>query len=114
MQFNHRLLATLTLLACLALWLAGRSAPLDRAQRAWLAGVAAMALVQFALGVATLLLVVPVPLAAAHQAGAVILLTLALGAAHALRRRKSSENAKMTVAATTTDGPDGVSKASEA
>ncbi len=113
-QFNHRLLATVTLLACLALWLGGRAVPLDRAQRGWLAAVAAMALVQFGLGVATLVLVVPLLLAAAHQAGAVILLTLALGAAHALRRRKSSEIAKMTVAATTTDGPDGVSKASEA
>lgn len=36
-------------------------------------------------GVATLLLVVPLPLAAAHQAGAVLLFAAALNAAHALR-----------------------------
>jgi heme a synthase len=37
------------------------------------------------LGVATLLLVVPVALAAAHQAGAVLLFAAALNAAHAAR-----------------------------
>ena len=42
-------------------------------------------LLQFALGVATLLLVVPVPLGAAHQAGAVLLLTAAIVFRHALR-----------------------------
>ena len=41
-------------------------------------------MLQFALGVATLLLVVPIPLAAAHQAGAVFLLTAALVLRHAL------------------------------
>jgi cytochrome c oxidase assembly protein subunit 15 len=40
---------------------------------------------QAALGIATLLLVVPLPLAAAHQAGAVLLFGAALNAAHALR-----------------------------
>jgi cytochrome c oxidase assembly protein subunit 15 len=37
------------------------------------------------LGVSTLLLVVPIPLAAAHQAGAVLLLTAAILLRHALR-----------------------------
>ena len=45
--------------------------------------LAALAL-QIALGIATLLLRVPVPLAAAHQAGAVVLFAAALNAAHAL------------------------------
>jgi cytochrome c oxidase assembly protein subunit 15 len=44
-----------------------------------------MAALQAALGISTLLLVVPIPLAAAHQAGAVALLTLALATAHAAR-----------------------------
>ena len=44
-----------------------------------------MLVVQAALGIATLLLVVPLPLAAAHQAGAVLLFAAALNAAHALR-----------------------------
>ena len=46
----------------------------------------AAAALQFALGVATLLLVVPVPLGAAHQAGAVLLLTAAIVFRHTLRR----------------------------
>jgi cytochrome c oxidase assembly protein subunit 15 len=41
--------------------------------------------VQIALGIATLLNVVPLPLAAAHQAGAVLLFAAALNVAHALR-----------------------------
>ena len=40
---------------------------------------------QIALGIATLLLVVPIPLAAAHQAGALLVFTAALFAAHRLR-----------------------------
>jgi cytochrome c oxidase assembly protein subunit 15 len=41
---------------------------------------------QVALGLSTLLLVVPVPLAAAHQAGAVLLLSAAIYLRHTLRR----------------------------
>jgi len=84
-QFDHRLLATATAAAILALWLAGRRARLPRpARRALHALLAAVAL-QFSLGVSTLLLVVPIPLAAAHQAGAVLLLTAALLFRHTLR-----------------------------
>ena len=48
--------------------------------------IAAVALLQVALGIATLVLVVPIPLAAAHQAGAVLLLTAAIVFRHTLRR----------------------------
>jgi cytochrome c oxidase assembly protein subunit 15 len=41
--------------------------------------------VQIALGIATLLLVVPVALAAAHQAGALIVFTVALALNHAMQ-----------------------------
>ena len=43
--------------------------------------------VQITLGISTLLLVVPLSLAAAHQAGAVVVLAAALNLAHALRVR---------------------------
>ena len=43
----------------------------------------AASLLQYSLGIATLLLVVPVPLAILHQAMAVLLLTAALIALHA-------------------------------
>jgi heme a synthase len=45
----------------------------------------AMVVVQIALGIATLVMVVPLPLAALHQAGAVLTFALALNLAHALR-----------------------------
>jgi cytochrome c oxidase assembly protein subunit 15 len=55
-----------------------------RAQRATLVLLALVA-VQIGLGIATLLLVVPLHLAATHQAGAVLVFAAALNAAHALR-----------------------------
>ena len=45
-----------------------------------------MAVIQAGLGIATLLLIVPIPLAAAHQAGAVVLWTLVLWALHATQQ----------------------------
>jgi len=49
----------------------------------------AMFFIQAALGISTLLLKVPIPLAAAHQGGAVLLLACALWTAHAARREAS-------------------------
>jgi cytochrome c oxidase assembly protein subunit 15 len=85
-QFDHRLLALTSLAAIAVLWLAGRRHALGARGRLALDALLAMALLQVALGVATLLLVVPLPLAAAHQAGAVLLFTAALVACHALRQ----------------------------
>jgi cytochrome c oxidase assembly protein subunit 15 len=51
------------------------------------AGILLAALIlQVGLGIGTLMLVVPLPLAVAHQAGAVILLTAALYTLHGLKR----------------------------
>jgi heme a synthase len=81
-QFAHRWLAVATVLAALALWAAagrdGRARPLH--------ALASMALLQAALGLGTLLLVVPIPLAALHQAGAVMLLSLTLWSLRATAR----------------------------
>jgi len=85
-QFDHRLLAMTTVAAVLLLWLAGWRAALSRPARLALHALLAAAMLQFALGVATLLFVVPIALAAAHQAGAVLLLTAAIVLRHALRR----------------------------
>ena len=78
-QFDHRLLAMSTLGAAIAIWAACRRAAAARFRRA-LDLVAALALLQVGLGIATLLLVVPVPLAAAHQAGALALLSAVIWA----------------------------------
>jgi cytochrome c oxidase assembly protein subunit 15 len=92
-QFDHRLIAWLLALLIPAFWLAVR---LQAPSRVALAAdlLLAALLLQFALGVATLLLVVPLPLAAAHQAGAVLLFAAALNAAHALHVRGRQERAR--------------------
>jgi cytochrome c oxidase assembly protein subunit 15 len=84
-QFNHRLLATLSaLFAAGAVWAAWRRLPAGGARRAVLAFGAAVA-VQYALGILTLVHVVPITLGTAHQAMAVLVLATALVALHALR-----------------------------
>ena len=86
-QLHHRLLATVTLVAALALSVGLLRRPL--AARPALAQPTALlaltALLQFGLGIATLILVVPVWLGALHQAGAFILLSCALWALHRCR-----------------------------
>lgn len=84
-QFDHRILAMTTVAAVVALWLAGRHFTPPRARLA-LHALLTMALLQLSLGISTLLLVVPIPLAATHQAGAVLLLTAAIVLRHRLRR----------------------------
>jgi len=86
-QFDHRLLAW-TLLVLVPIWWWRVRAKSDVPARARLAAhlLLAMLLAQVSLGISTLVLVVPLPLAALHQAGAVLLFAAALHAAHALRR----------------------------
>ena len=84
-QFDHRLLAETTVTSVVVLWLLGRQAPLPRPARVALNVLLAVALLQLSLGISTLLLVVPIPLAASHQAGAVLLLTAAIVFRHRLR-----------------------------
>ncbi len=85
-QFDHRLLAWVLAFVVLWFWLRSRREPLIASARlACNALLAALAL-QVALGITTLLLVVPIALAAAHQAGALVLFSAALWVAHELRR----------------------------
>jgi len=79
-QFNHRLLAVTTVALTGGLWLWGRRLDLAPGARRGLDLVLAMAALQLSLGIATLLLVVPVWLAPIHQAGAFVLLALVLWA----------------------------------
>ncbi|HEY1411227.1 MAG TPA: COX15/CtaA family protein [Rhodopila sp.] len=78
-QFDHRLVATITLILVSTLAVAGWRAGLPRPLMGCL-GVAVLG--QYLLGVTTLLLEVPVPIAAMHQCGAVILLTVVLVLVH--------------------------------
>ena len=82
-QFIHRWLAMTVVALVLTLWLRRRGLSPTAAHP--IDGLAAMALLQAGLGIGTLLLQVPIPLAAAHQAGAVVLWTLTLWSLHATR-----------------------------
>ncbi len=77
-QFHHRVLAIATLIAILLYAWRARPATLPIPIRRATIATVHLALLQVALGIATLLLVVPVSLGAAHQAGAMALLTAAL------------------------------------
>jgi cytochrome c oxidase assembly protein subunit 15 len=92
-QFVHRWLAYATVAAALLAWSARRGGDLPGApgQAVRLAGIVALA--QAALGIATLMLVVPIPLAAAHQAGAVVLFTVVLWGLHECRPKRLSATA---------------------
>lgn len=85
-QFNHRMFAYFTLFAVFAVWYAARGKHVVLPERAAPAVnmLMAVGLLQVVLGIATLVLVVPVPLAALHQLGAVGLMASALYAAYRL------------------------------
>jgi cytochrome c oxidase assembly protein subunit 15 len=85
-QFDHRLLAITTFVLIVAYWFATRSADLPARARRAANALLHTAIVQVALGIATLLFAVPVVLGAAHQGVAMILFTVALYLVHALRR----------------------------
>ncbi len=77
-QFDHRMLGYAVVAATLAQagWLAVKRAPSALITSGF--AVACFALLQATLGVWTLLLVVPIPLALAHQAGAMVLFAAAV------------------------------------
>jgi len=84
-QFDHRALAWMLAFVVPAFWWRVRGKP-EASREARVAADAMLAalVVQIALGIATLVNVVPLSLAALHQAGAVVLFAAALNAAHAL------------------------------
>ena len=77
-QFNHRLIAiTLLCLVC-GFWLYSTRQVLTKGLRILVNLLLIAILIQVSLGISTLLLKVPVPLAAMHQAGALCVITLLL------------------------------------
>lgn len=89
-QFDHRLLATLTVLTVLAVAVIGLATRPPGAVRVALVAFLGIALVQYLLGVMTLLFVVPIPLAATHQAVAALLLTAGIVLLHSSRPAPAS------------------------
>lgn len=79
-QLDHRILATTTFTAIMALWGYSRFSPRVRAMlpkdaKKGMLGVVHLVSLQVVLGITTLWYLVPTPLAAAHQAGALALLS---------------------------------------
>ncbi len=79
-QLDHRIMATTTFTAIMLLWAYTRFNPRVRAAlppnvKSGMRGVVHMVWVQVALGISTLIYLVPTPLASLHQAGAMGLLT---------------------------------------
>jgi cytochrome c oxidase assembly protein subunit 15 len=83
-QFDHRLIALLLAVLVPAFWVKAMKAGLPRRVRVFSHLLPLALAVQITLGIVTLLWVVPVGLAAAHQAGALVLFTVALALTHAL------------------------------
>jgi heme a synthase len=84
-QFDHRLLATLTAMASIVTLVVGFAMRSPRAARFALLAFLGAALAQYGIGVATLLLVVPIALATLHQAVAMLVLTAAIVLLHTCR-----------------------------
>lgn len=85
-QFDHRMIAWTLAILIPVFWYRSRSVPLSGSARIACSLLVVMLAIQISLGISTLLLVVPLPLAAAHQAGALLLFTAALWVNHQLRR----------------------------
>jgi cytochrome c oxidase assembly protein subunit 15 len=84
-QFDHRLIAWLLAFLVPWFWLKVRRAAAPRRAKLGAGLLLAALALQIALGIATLLLSVPIPLAAAHQAGALLVFSAAIFALHSLR-----------------------------
>ncbi|GAA5850496.1 hypothetical protein JCM8547_001893 [Rhodosporidiobolus lusitaniae] len=89
-QFDHRMLAYTTFISVVSLFLYARrphiKAQLPPTSYRLIKGSMHMAVLQLALGISTLLYLVPTHLAATHQAGSLVLLSLVLAAGASLRR----------------------------
>lgn len=83
-QFDHRLLAESLILAVIGFYVWARRLGVSGKSRLAVEAMTAAAVLQVALGITTLVLVVPVPFAVAHQAGALVLFGAAVWVAREL------------------------------
>ncbi|RYZ50051.1 MAG: heme A synthase [Proteobacteria bacterium] len=87
-QFIHRCLGWTVFFSALALSFFGLKHAETNRQKWSLQAIGVLAVVQFILGIMTLLHAVPVPLGSAHQIGASLLLLVTVHAVHAMREAK--------------------------
>ena len=79
-QLHHRILDVSTALLVFGAWLLAMTRAWPGALRHWLSAAAIVAAIQVGLGILTLLLAVPLPIAVLHQLGALALLAVLLAA----------------------------------
>jgi len=89
-QFNHRVFAYIIFLSIVSFVVAVVRCKLQGRIKWGVFCLLTMLCIQVSLGISTLLLIVPVPLAAAHQSGAILLLTAALFVCHEFKTRSAS------------------------
>lgn len=87
-QFDHRIMGVTTLSMITALYMLSRKRVLPRKAYYAATAVAIMGWMQVILGVTTLLAYVPVPLAASHQSGSLVLLSTIIWLTHELKLLK--------------------------
>lgn len=87
-QFDHRCMGVATLTMITALWMLSRRRQLPPRAYAAATAVAAAGWLQVLLGVTTLLTYVPIPLAASHQSGSLLLLSTTIWLTHELKLLK--------------------------
>jgi len=85
-QFLHRTFGWLILFSAAGIWLYARKLPLSSKQSHSVKVIAGLVALQFVLGVLTLIYVMPLGLAIAHQAVAAILFASAINLNHSLRK----------------------------
>ncbi len=84
-QFDHRLIAWILIFSVPLFWYKSRQLALSGTTRLACNLFLLMLAIQVSLGIATLLHVVPIPLAASHQGGAMLLFAASLWVSHRLR-----------------------------
>jgi cytochrome c oxidase assembly protein subunit 15 len=85
-QFDHRVLAISTLVAVFLFWVSARGKPMPPRLTLGMHALLAVTVLQVTLGILTLVMRVPVHLAATHQAVAVLVFTAVLYLCHGFRR----------------------------
>lgn len=92
-QWAHRLIGTVLLLAVLALFVGVLRATADARSRRWAAALLGLVAVQYGLGILTLIRLVPVSLGVAHQATALVIFGLWLAWLHHVMNAATAESA---------------------
>lgn len=84
-QFIHRCIAFLILFFCVIIFFMSKKAPLTSLQKRLLRSILLIVILQFCLGIFTIIFHVPVVIAVLHQAGAFVLFGAALFLIHRIR-----------------------------